>query len=49
MSQKASLPAVSPQKIKSRMLALSVALRFVQLAVLALFIGNVRLGWTQLG
>lgn len=49
MSQKASLPAVSPQKIKSRMLALSVARRFVQLAVLALFIGTVRLGWTLLG
>lgn len=49
MSQKASLPAVSPQKIKSRMLALSMARRFVQLAVLALFIGTVRLGWTLLG
>ena len=49
MSQKTSLPAVSPQKIKSRMLALSMARRFVQLAVLALFIGTVRLGWTLLG
>lgn len=49
MSQKASLPAVSPQKIKSRMLALSMARRFVQLAVLALFSGTVRLGWTLLG
>ena len=49
MSQKASSPAVSPQKIKSRMLALSVVRRFVQLAVLALFIGTVRLGWTLLG
>ena len=39
MSQKTSLPAVSPQKIKARMLALSVIRRFVQLAVLALFIG----------
>ena len=49
MSQKTSLPAVSPQKIKARMLALSVIRRFVQLAVLALFIGTVRLGWTLLG
>lgn len=49
MSQKTSLPAVSPQKIKSRMLSLSMARRFVQLAVLALFIGTVRLGWTLLG
>ena len=49
MSQKTSLPAVSPQKIKARMLALSMARRFVQLAVLALFIGTVRLGWTLLG
>lgn len=31
------------------MLALSMARRFVQLAVLALFIGTVRLGWTLLG
>ena len=49
MSHKTSLPAVSPQKIKARMLVLGVARRFVQLAVLALFIGTVRLGWTLLG
>ena len=49
MSTKAIKAAASPQKIKSRMIALAVVRRLVQLAVLALFIGTVRLGWTLLG
>lgn len=49
MSCKTNGAAVPPQKIKSRMLALAVVRRTVQLAVLALFIGSARLGWTLLG
>ncbi len=49
MSQSIPTAAVSPQKIKARMLALGIARRIVQLAVLALFIGTARLGWTLLG
>lgn len=49
MSHSIPTAAVSPQKIKARMLALGIARRIVQLAVLALFIGTARLGWTLLG
>lgn len=49
MSKPATQAAVSPQKIKSRMLALAFVRRLVQLCVLALFIGTARLGWTLLG
>ncbi len=49
MSQKNTRASLSPQKIKSRMLLLSLVRRFVQLAILTLFIGTARLGWTLLG
>ena len=49
MSKNSIQAAVSPQKIKARMLVLSVARRVVQLAVLMLFIGTARFGWTLLG
>lgn len=49
MSQQSIHTVVSPQKIKARMLALSLVRRFVQCAVLMLFIGSARLGWSVLG
>lgn len=49
MSQSSIHAAVSPRKIKARMLALSVVRRLMQLAVLVLFIGTARMGWSLLG
>lgn len=49
MSKHSTRAAVSPRKIKARMLALALTRRFVQLAVLMLFIGTARFGWTLFG
>lgn len=49
MSRNRTHAAVSPQKIKTRLFALGLLRRCVQLAVLALFIGTARLGWSLLG